>query len=116
MEPGVVRERTSAGNPFRDRCSCWGATCDRGSIIAFVLAALYAIGFALARVPWWPLIAVVGGFATFIPRVGSLIPLISAAMTIGWVDWNLEHFLFAFAAWLLIQALEGFLYHAPFAQ
>ena len=99
---------TTRGNPFRDSVFVLGRYVRAQFLIAFVLAVLYAIGFAIARVPLWPLIAILGGFASFIPRVGSLIPLILAALTIGWVDWDLEQFLIAFAAWLLIQALEGF--------
>ncbi len=96
------------GNPFRESVFVLGRYVRSQFLIACILAVLYAIGFAIARVPLWPLIAVAGGFATFIPRIGSLIPLILAAMTIGWVDWNLDRFLIAFAAWLLIQAVEGF--------
>ncbi len=98
----------SPGNPFRDSALVLGRYVKAQILIALILTVLYAIGFAIARVPLWPIIAVLGGLAFFIPRVGSLIPLALAAATIGWVDWNLEHFLIAFAAWILIQALEGF--------
>ena len=96
------------GNPFRDSVFVLGRYVRAQMVISAILMALYATGFGAAKVPWWPLIAVIGGLANFIPRVGSLVPLVLAAMTIGWVDWNLYHFLIAFAAWLVVQILEGF--------
>jgi predicted PurR-regulated permease PerM len=96
------------GNPFRESVYVIGRYVRAQILIAIVLAILYAIGFAIARVPLWPVIAVIGGLANFIPRIGSLIPLALVAMSIGWVDWNLAHFLIAFAAWIIVQALEGF--------
>ncbi len=95
-------------NPFRESVYVVGRYLRAQVLIAIVLAVLYAIGFAIARVPLWPVIAIIGGLANFIPRVGSLVPLALVAMSIGWVDWNLTHFLIAFAAWVIIQALEGF--------
>ena len=77
-------------------------------IIGGILTVLYAVAFGIARVPLWPVVAVVGGLANFVPRVGSLIPLALAALTIAWVDWDLTRFLIAFAGWVVIQGLEGF--------
>jgi len=96
-------------NPFRESVYVIGRYLRAQVLIAVVLAILYAIGFAIARVPLWPLIAVIGGLANFVPRVGSLIPLALVAVSIAWVDWNVTHFLVAFAAWVIVQALEGFL-------
>ncbi len=96
------------GNPFRESVYVVGRYLRAQILIAIVLAVLYAIGFGIARVPLWPLIALLGGLANFVPRIGSLVPLALVAISIGWVDWNLTHFLIAFAAWVLIQALEGF--------
>src|SRR5690242_13251549 len=77
-------------------------------LIAVVLTVLYAVGFAIARVPFWPVIAILGGLSSFIPRVGSLVPLALAMIAELLGDRNMTHFLIAFAAWILIQALEGF--------
>ncbi len=95
-------------NPFRESAFVIGRYLRAQILIALVMTFLYAIAFAIARVPLWPLIAVIGGIATLIPRVGSLIPLALAAAAIAWVDWNLNHFLIALGLWVLIQALEGF--------
>ncbi len=99
---------STPGNPFRDSVYVLGRYLRAQLLISLILMALYAIAFAFTRVPLWPVIAVIGGLAFFIPRVGSLVPLALVAITIGWVDWNLERFLIAFAAWLAIQVLEGF--------
>jgi predicted PurR-regulated permease PerM len=95
-------------NPFRQSAFVLGRYVRAQLIIAGILAVLYAIAFGIARVPLWPVIALLGGLANFIPRVGSLIPLALAALAIAWADWNLNRFLIAFAGWVLIQGLEGF--------
>jgi predicted PurR-regulated permease PerM len=96
------------GNPLRESAFVLGRYVRAQLVIAGILAVLYAIAFGIAHVPLWPVIAILGGLANFIPRVGSLIPLALAALAIALVDWNLNRFLIAFAGWVLIQALEGF--------
>lgn len=95
-------------NPVRESFHVLGLYVRAQLLIALILTVLYAIGFAIARVPFWPLIAVVGGIATLIPRIGSLIPLALAAVANLIGDRNLEHLAIAFAAWVIIQGLEGF--------
>jgi putative heme transporter len=104
LTPGPVRHE----NPFRESLRVLGIYIRAQILIAIILTALYAIGFAIAHVPLWPLIAIIGGFAVLIPRVGSLVPLclMGLADLIG--HRNLVDFLIAFAAWTAIQALEGF--------
>ena len=96
------------GNPVRESVYVLGRYVRAQILIAAILTVLYAIAFAIARVPLWWAIALLGGLTSFIPRVGSLFPLAFAAAAIGWVDWNLTHFLVAFGSWVVIQALEGF--------
>lgn len=95
-------------NPFRESVFVLGRYLRAQVVICAILTMLYAVAFGIARVPLWWLIAPLGGLANLIPRVGSLIPLGLAALTIGWVDWNLNHFLIAFAGWVVVQGLEGF--------
>jgi len=104
----TVELMSQQGNPFRESAFVLGRYVRAQLIIAAILAVLYAVAFGIARVPLWPVIALLGGLANFVPRVGSLIPLGLAALTIAWVDWNLTRFLIAFAGWVLIQTLEGF--------
>ena len=94
--------------PFRESIRILGLYIRAQIFIALILTVLYAIGFAIAHVPWWPVIAIVGGLTSIIPRVGSLVPLGLAALANLLGDRNITHLLIAFLAWVLIQALEGF--------
>jgi predicted PurR-regulated permease PerM len=77
-------------------------------LIAGVLAVLYAIGFGIARVPFWPVIAILGGLTSVIPRVGSLVPLVLATVACLLGDRSWTQLAIAFGAWVVIQAFEGF--------
>jgi len=96
------------GNPVRESFRVLGLYVRAQLLIALILTILYAIGFAIARVPFWPLIAIVGGVSTLIPRIGSLIPLALAALANLIADRNLVHLTIAFVVWVIIQGLEGF--------
>lgn len=70
--------------------------------------ALYAIGFAIVRVPFWPIVAFFCGLFYLIPSFGSLIALALAAL-VAWLGggdlWRLGE---VTAVWLIVQTLEGF--------
>ena len=77
-------------------------------LIAVIQTILFAIGFAFARVPLWPLIAIAGGVASFIPRIGVLVPLVLVAIAdlFGGVD--LLHWTYAFGVWFVILLFDEF--------
>ena len=77
-------------------------------LIAVIQTILFAIGFAFARVPLWPLIAIAGGLASFIPRIGVLVPLVLVAIAdlFGGVD--LLHWTYAFGVWFVILLFDEF--------
>ena len=77
-------------------------------LIALIQTILFAIGFAFARVPLWPLIAIAGGVASFIPRIGVLVPLVLVAIAdlFGGVD--LLHWTYAFGVWFVILLFDEF--------
>jgi len=77
-------------------------------LIAVIQTILFAIGFAFARVPLWPLIAIAGGLASFIPRVGVLVPLVLVAIAdlFGGVD--LLHWTYGFGVWFVILLFDEF--------
>jgi len=111
MTPGTVPPPGPARNwqrPVRDSFRVLGLYIRAQILIAAILTVLYAVGFAIARVPLWPVIAILGGLSSFIPRIGSLIPLGLVALANLLGDRNMTHFLIAFAAWILIQFIEGF--------
>ena len=98
----------SSSNPFRQAVRVLGLYIRSQLIISGVETVLYATGFAIAHVPWWPLFALIGGICSFIPIIGPLIPLVLVGLTMliasrGWTELAI-----AFGAWLAIQAIEGF--------
>ncbi len=98
----------SPGNPFRQSVRVLGLFIRSQLIIASIDTILYAVGFAIAKVPWWPLFALIGGFCSFIPSVGSLIPLSLVGITLLFAGRGWTNLAIAFGAWLAVQALEGF--------
>jgi predicted PurR-regulated permease PerM len=98
----------SSDNPFRQSARVLLLYIRAQLIVAVVDTVLYAIGFAIAQVPLWPVLALIGGLCSFIPSVGSLIPLslVAIAMLLGHRGWTA--LAIAFGAWLLVQAVEGF--------
>ena len=98
-----------APHPVRESFRVLGLYVRAQILIAVLLMLLYAIGFAIARVPWWPVIAIMGGLASAIPRVGAFIPLIVAILASLLGGRDLTHILLAFGVWVVVQALEGFL-------
>jgi predicted PurR-regulated permease PerM len=99
---------TPSGNPFRQSVRVLGLFIRSQLIIASIDTVLYAMGFAIAHVPWWPLFALIGGFCSFIPSIGSLIPLTLVGVTMLLADRDWTDLAIAFGAWLVVQALEGF--------
>jgi predicted PurR-regulated permease PerM len=106
--PTTPIERRGVGQPFRDSVRVLGLYVRAQLIIVFILTVLYAVGFGVARIPLWPIIAIIGGLTTLVPILGPLVPLGLAVLAnlLGDRDWT--HLLIAFGAWVLIQLLEGF--------
>lgn len=78
-------------------------------LIAMCMATLYALGFALLRVPAWAGIAVVAGLANVIPYAGTALGLLLATgMTLadGGGLWRVAGVVGVFA---VVQLIEGYL-------
>jgi len=97
-----------SANPFRQSVRVLGLYVRSQLIIFAIDTVLYAIGFAVAKVPWWPLFAVIGWLCSFIPNFGSLITLLLVATTMLLASRDWTHVAIAAGVWLLVQALEGF--------
>jgi len=95
-------------NPLRESLRVLGLYMRAQILIAAVVTVLYGVGFALAHVPWWALIAILGGVTSFVPHVGPLVPLALVALANLLVDRNLDHLLIAFAVWVAIQIFVSF--------
>jgi predicted PurR-regulated permease PerM len=94
--------------PARESLRVLGVYVRAQVLIAVILTVLYAVAFGLARVPFWPLIAVAGGLTSLIPRFGALVPLALVALANLLGDRNVTHLVIAFAAWVAIQIVEAF--------
>ena len=104
QEPGP----RTVGNPFRESVRVLGLYVRGQVIIGFVVTILYAIGFAVARMPFWYLVAPIAGATTVVPRVGSLIGLAVAGLVAFFADLTLVQCTVVFATWVVVQGVEGF--------
>lgn len=103
-----LRRRDRIDNPFRESVRVLGLFVKAQVIIVCVVTVLYAIGFAIAHMPIWYVVAVIAGSCTVIPRIGSLIGLALAAIVSYFGDLSLMNFLIVFATWVVVQGVEGF--------
>jgi len=104
----MPEERESAGNPIRESVRVLGLYIKGQILITGIVTVLYAVGFAIAKVPFWPIVAIFGGLCNVIPKFGSLIAL-GLAIFAGWIGGSdLSHMLMVLAAWVVVQGLEGF--------
>jgi predicted PurR-regulated permease PerM len=104
MEPA----RPPVRNPFRESVRVLGIYIKAQVIITAVVTVLYAIGFGLAHMPWFALVALLAGLCNVIPRIGSLIGLALIALVAFFLDMTLMQSLAVFAVWVVVQGFEGF--------
>ena len=102
-----LRPRES-NSPLRESVRVLGLYIRAQALIALILTVLYAIGFAIADVHWWPAIAIAGGLASVIPHFGGFVPLILAVIADLLGDRSLMQFAIMFGVWLAVSVLEGF--------
>lgn len=77
-------------------------------LIALITSVLYAIGFRLAQLPWWPLVAVANGLAHLVPRFGGMLGLAALALSGLLGEIGLGQWAAALGAWVAVQGIEGF--------
>lgn len=78
-------------------------------LIAFLLTICYAVGFALAGLPWWPLFAIANGFFHLIPMMGAALGLLLPFL--GWLlltNGDPFTLLWIVLVYALAQGFEGF--------
>jgi predicted PurR-regulated permease PerM len=76
--------------------------------ISLILTVLYAIGFAILRVPGWPFLAVVSGFLNLIPILGGVVAMLLAAGSVWMGGGTLYRVLAVLGVCVAVQAVEGF--------
>lgn len=77
-------------------------------LLCLTLSALYALAFWAIHVPYWFAIGVLSGFASFIPGIGSLLPLGLAAVALAFAEAPATRYLILLGAWLVILGIEYF--------
>jgi predicted PurR-regulated permease PerM len=76
--------------------------------IVVILTGIYAVGFAVSRVPWWLAVAAVCGLLNFIPVTGPVIALL-IVLPVTWViRQDAIPVLGALITYVVAQGLEGF--------
>lgn len=75
--------------------------------ICLILTCIYAAGFALAKVPLWPLMAPLAGFAHIIPTFGAVVAIVVIAAISG-IARGIYPALGVVLVFAVAQALEGF--------
>lgn len=104
----TIEPRRRIDNPFRESIRVLGIYAKAQIIIVIVDTVLYAIGFAIAHMPFWYVVAVLAGACTIIPRIGSLIGLAIAGIVGFFGDLTVMQLLIVFADWVIVQGIEGF--------
>lgn len=77
-------------------------------MIALVMAVLYAIGFALLKVPAWAGIAALSGFLNVIPYVGTAFGMILASAFAFAASGEVWRIIGVLAVFLVVQCIEGY--------
>ena len=101
----VLTKPGSPGRPVRDSVRVLGLYVRGQIVLSLALIVLYAAAFWALHVPYWVVIAVVGGVAAIVPHIGSLIPLGLAALSLLLAEAPAERFLMVVGLWLLIQLI-----------
>jgi predicted PurR-regulated permease PerM len=76
--------------------------------VVLILTGIYAIGFAISRVPWWFAVAVICGLLNFIPIAGAVIALLIVLPVTWLVRQDIVPVLGALVTYVVAQGLEGF--------
>jgi predicted PurR-regulated permease PerM len=105
----LPERRPSLREPVRDSFRVLGVYLRGQLLLCVILSALYALAFWAIQVSYWYVVGVLGGLASVIPSIGSLIPLGLAALILVFSDAPGSRYLLLLGVWLIIQGLEFFL-------
>ncbi len=103
-----MAQRPSLRQPIRDSFRVLGLYVRGRILLCLILAALYALGFWAIHVPYWFVIGPLGGMASLIPSVGSLIPLGLAALAFVFVEASPGRYVMLLGVWILVLGIEAF--------
>ena len=100
--------RRTIGPPLRASVRVLGLYLKATALVFLSQTVCYLVGFGVARLPEWPLMAIGCALLGLIPRIGSLIgiALVLSISSLAGVDWL--HLAIAAAAWISTLAIETF--------
>jgi predicted PurR-regulated permease PerM len=97
-----------SSNPFSASVRVLGLYIRAASLIFVIQVVLYCVGFAIAQVPFWGLLALLCALCGLIPRIGSVIGIGFVLLISIIAGTDVLHLGMAGAVWVLVQAIEGF--------
>jgi predicted PurR-regulated permease PerM len=100
--------RPSLREPVRDSFRVLRVYLRGRFLLCVILSALYALAFWAIQMPFWYIAGVLGGLASIIPSIGSLIPLGLAALILVFADAPGSRYLLLLGVWLVIQGVDFF--------
>jgi predicted PurR-regulated permease PerM len=77
-------------------------------LVALVLSALYALGFAALRLHFWYVLAPVCGFLNFIPRVGSIFAMVLTLLLAALTGFGVIQLIELSGVFVVVFAIEAF--------
>src|SRR4051812_47583330 len=110
--PRVVNQVSKNGvkDTTREIVMVLGAWIKGQFLISLWVTGLYLAGFAIARTPLWPVLAILCGLASVIPHVGGLLALglvlLFSFAGSGGETWVMVA---ALAVWVLVSLIEAFI-------
>jgi putative heme transporter len=98
------------GRPVRESVRVLGIYVRGQILLCLAMAVLYSAAFFWpVHVPYWYAIGILGGSTAIIPRIGALVPLGLAVLSLDFTDAPLKNYLIVLGLWLLIQGVEVFI-------
>lgn len=98
----------NSSNPFMASVRVLGLYVRAAALIFAIQIVLYCVGFAIAQIPWWALMAVLCAAFGLIPRIGSLIGIGFVLLLSSVAGTDVLHLAIAGGVWVMVQAIEGF--------
>ena len=102
-------ETRGLGQPVRESFRVLGLYVRGQFLLCLILAVLYSLAFWAVHVRFWYVIGILGGCAAIIPRIGSLVPVGLAVLSLELTEAPIKSYLIVLGLWLLIQGVEFFI-------
>jgi predicted PurR-regulated permease PerM len=109
ITPGVPdTPRRSAGGLARQVGSTLAAYVLGQIVVSLILTVLYAVGFAILRVPFWFLLAPVCGFLNVVPHFGPVVALLAGLVVALVAKFDTVRIAALVGVYVVVFTLEGY--------